>query len=65
MKRNLEKWRADGEKLLVENARYDLTSREIAQMIAGLNIDPSEAYLLINRALDIGVAIGTRIKQAK
>lgn len=65
MKRDLEKWRAEGEKLLEENALYDLTGQEVRRIMAGLNISPSEGYWLMNRALDVGIAIGARIRQAR
>lgn len=65
MKRDLEKWRAEGEKMLEENARYDLTAAEVRQIMEGLNIEPSEGYWLMNRALDVGIAIGARIRQAR
>lgn len=62
MRRDLEQWRADGERLLSRHKSFDLTIREIGELIEDLGInDKMDFHSGLSNGFYLGVEVGKRI----
>lgn len=66
--RNLQKQIAEGDALLRNHPRYDLTQAEVIELFDQAGVKDSEAgkaYDVFTKALSLGICIGHRIAKAE